>query len=57
MSDLYDTLFSEKENANKTFFFTDEDGRVRFARGPCMGGGTADGGNIINSSKTDTTLI
>jgi hypothetical protein len=43
MSDLYDVLFGEKEDANKAFFFTDEEGRVRFAGGPGSGGGGSSG--------------
>jgi hypothetical protein len=43
MSDLYDILFGEKESAVKAFFYTDEEGQVRFAGGPGGGGGSTGG--------------
>jgi hypothetical protein len=42
--DLYEELFGEKAEGRKAFFYTDEEGRVRFAGGPGGGGGTAGGG-------------
>ena len=48
--DLYEELFCEKAKGHKAFFYTDDEGRVRFAGGPGSGGGGSGNGGVTGGS-------
>jgi hypothetical protein len=52
MSDLYEVLFGEKQKDEKAFFYTDDEGRVRFAGGPGSGSGTGGSGGADGNSTS-----